>query len=59
MLGRCRRKVLIFDAGQPRNKAARVFNGFLSRDGSTLGEFLEISRQQLTRYPTVELRKAT
>ncbi len=57
VLGRCLRRVLIFDAGEPRNAPARVFNGYLSRDGSTPGEFLQICRQQLTRYKTVELRK--
>ncbi len=58
VLGRCLRRVLVFDAGAPRNAPARVFNGYLSRDGSTPGEFLQICREQLTRYETVELRKA-
>jgi thioredoxin reductase len=59
VLGRCLRKVVVFDAGNPRNAPARIFNGYLSRDGSTPGEFLQISRDQLSRYETVELRKAT
>ncbi len=58
VLGRCMRRVLICDAGEPRNATARIFNGYLSRDGSTPGEFLQICRDQLTRYETVELRKA-
>jgi len=41
VLGRCLRKVLVFDAGSPRNAPARIFNGYLSRDGSTPGEFLQ------------------
>lgn len=57
VLGRCLRKVLVCDAGNPRNAPARVFNGYLSRDGSTPGEFLQISREQLRRYDTVEVRK--
>ncbi len=57
VLGRCLRKVLVCDAGSPRNAPARIFNGYLSRDGSTPGEFLEICRDQLRRYETVELRK--
>jgi thioredoxin reductase len=57
VLGRCLRKVLLCDSGQPRNKPAEIFNGYLSRDGSDPAEFLEISRQQLERYKeTVELR---
>ena len=58
VLGRCLRRVVVCDAGEPRNAPARVFNGYLSRDGSTPGEFLQICREQLTRYETVELRKA-
>jgi thioredoxin reductase len=58
VLGRCLRRVLVFDAGNPRNQAAKIFNGYLSRDGSTPAEFLEISRAQLQRYrATVELRQ--
>jgi thioredoxin reductase len=58
VLGRCLRKVLVCDAGNPRNKPAKIFNGYLSRDGSTPAEFLEISRAQLERYrDTVQLRK--
>ncbi len=57
VLGRCLRRVLVCDAGLPRNAPARIFNGFLSRDGSTPAEFLEICRKQLRRYETVELRK--
>jgi thioredoxin reductase len=56
VLGRCLRKVLVCDAGNPRNAPARIFNGYLSRDGSTPAEFLQICRDQLRRYETVELR---
>lgn len=56
VLGRCLRRVLVCDVGNPRNAPARVFNGYLSRDGSTPGEFLQVSREQLRRYDTVELR---
>ena len=57
VLGRCLRRVLICDAGHPRNEPARIFNGFLSRDGSTPKEFLEICRDQLRRYETIEFRR--
>ena len=58
-LGRCLRKVVVCDAGHPRNAAAKVFNGYLSRDGSSPQEFLQVSRAQLQRYETVEIRNAT
>ena len=57
VLGRCLRRVLVCDAGHPRNEPARIFNGFLSRDGSSPSEFLQICRDQLGRYETIELRK--
>ena len=56
VLGRCLRTVLVCDAGHPRNEPARIFNGFLSRDGMPPGEFLQICRDQLQRYETVEFR---
>src|SRR5205809_1450349 len=57
VLGRCLRRVLVCDAGHPRNEPARIFNGFLSRDGSRPAEFLQICRDQLRRYDTIEFRK--
>lgn len=54
ILGRCRRKVLVFDTGQYRNAASHALHGFLSQDGIAPLELLEISREQIGRYPTVE-----
>jgi thioredoxin reductase len=53
MLGRCRRNVLVCDAGEPRNARAAGLHGYLTRDGSEPGEFLRLARQELERYPTV------
>jgi thioredoxin reductase len=58
MLGRCRRRVLVCDAGQPRNRRAAAAHGFLTRDGIAPGELLRIAREQLVPYDTVELRTA-
>ena len=55
-LGRCRRRVLICDAGHPRNAASHGLHGFLTRDGIDPAEFLLIGREQLAPYDTVELR---
>jgi thioredoxin reductase len=33
MLGRCRRRVLICDVGEPRNRRAAALHGYLTRDG--------------------------
>lgn len=55
VLGRCRRKVLLCDAGKPRNAKSAAMHGFLSRDGIAPAEFLGICREQLGQYPGVEL----
>src|SRR3954469_9852038 len=56
MLGRCRRRVLVCDTGRPRNAASHAMHGFLSRDGISPREFLQVAREQLRQYDTVELR---
>lgn len=56
ILGRCRRNVLVCDAGQPRNAASRTLHGYLTRDGIEPAELLRIGREQLRPYPTVHLR---
>jgi thioredoxin reductase len=56
MLGRCRRRVLVCDTGRPRNAASHAMHGFLTRDGMPPREFLDIARDQLRQYGTVELR---
>jgi thioredoxin reductase len=58
ILGRCRRRVLVCDTGEPRNRWSRSINGFLTRDGTSPLEFLGIARQELRRYPTIESRSA-
>jgi thioredoxin reductase len=57
ILGRCRRRVLVCDAGRPRNAASHGLHGFLTRDGIEPAELLRIGREQLRRYDSVELRE--
>jgi len=57
MLGRCRRTVLLFDEGIPRNAASHEMHGFLSRDGMAPSEFLSIARDQLLPYPSISVEK--
>ena len=40
VLGRARRKVVVIDAGAPRNAPAAHMHGFLSRDGMAPAELL-------------------
>jgi thioredoxin reductase len=55
MLGRCRRRVLILDLGQPRNRRSHALHGYLTRDGIPPSMLTEIGRQELQPYG-VELR---
>jgi thioredoxin reductase len=58
VLGRCIRRVLVCDDGQPRNARSRTLNGYLTRDGVVPLEFLAMARDELRRYD-VTLRHAT
>lgn len=53
-LARARRKVLIIDAGQRRNRFANSSHGFLGQDGRDPGAIADEARAQLLAYPTVE-----
>lgn len=59
ILGRCRRRVLVLDSGQPRNAASRALHGYLTRDGVTPQQLRRIGRDELKHYPSVEVRDAT
>lgn len=50
ILGRCRRRVLLCDAGRPRNAASKALHGFLTRDGIRPVELLRIGRRELAKY---------
>jgi thioredoxin reductase len=58
MLGRCRRRVLVCDSGEPRNRWSHAVHGFLTRDGTPPATFLALAREQLGAYDTIELREA-
>lgn len=55
VLGRCRRNVLLFDDGKPRNAVSHALHGFLSRDGTAPSELRAIAREQLAAYPSVTI----
>ena len=50
VLSRARRRVLVVDAGTPRNAPAAHMQGFLSRDGMPPAQLLEAGRQELEGY---------
>lgn len=55
ILGRCRRRVLVCDEGNPRNAASHALHGFLTQDGTDPAELLRLGREQLHPYG-VEIR---
>jgi thioredoxin reductase len=57
VLGRARRRVLVCDAGRPRNRMSHGLHGYLTREGIDPAEFLRLAREQLRPYETVELRQ--
>lgn len=53
ILGRARKRVLLLDAGTPRNARAHEVHGFVTRDGTPPAEFRRIAHEQLATYPSV------
>ena len=56
-LGRARRRVLVIDAGQRRNRYASHSHGFLTQDGRAPGEIAADGKRQVLAYPTVSWRE--
>jgi thioredoxin reductase len=50
VLSRARRRVLVVDAGQPRNAPAAHMHGYLSRDGMPPSELLTTGRSEVAGY---------
>ena len=56
VLGRCRRRVLVCDVGQPRNQASRAVHCLLGHEGMSPSDLLARARLELEQYPTVTSR---
>ncbi len=52
-LGRARRRVLIIDAGAPRNRFAAHSHGFFGQDGWQPAAMIAAARAQVLAYPSV------
>jgi thioredoxin reductase len=50
VLSRARRRILVVDAGAPRNAPAAHMHGYLSRDGLAPAELLASGREEVRRY---------
>jgi thioredoxin reductase len=58
VLGRCRRRVVVFDSGTYRNARSHALRGFLTRDGVSPEDFRRTARDEIARYGTVEIRQS-
>ncbi|NTZ08301.1 NAD(P)/FAD-dependent oxidoreductase [Burkholderia metallica] len=52
-LARARRRVLVIDAGRPRNRFAEHAHGFFGQDGKPPAQIVAEASAQLAAYPTV------
>jgi thioredoxin reductase len=54
-LGRSIRKVLIIDSGKPCNRQTPYSHNFITQDGETPAAIAQKAREQVLKYPTVQL----
>lgn len=57
VLGRCRRKVLIFDTEQYRNRYSHGIHNYLTRDDILPSDFLQVCHEELEKYSIQKVRK--
>ncbi|GAA3945397.1 NAD(P)/FAD-dependent oxidoreductase [Hymenobacter algoricola] len=57
-LGRARCRVVVLDAGEPRNRTTPHAHNLLLHDGDAPAELAARARQQVAAYPTVQLLPA-
>ncbi|HEU0111894.1 MAG TPA: NAD(P)/FAD-dependent oxidoreductase [Flavisolibacter sp.] len=57
VLGRCRRKVLVFDTAQYRNKQSHGMHNYLTRDDILPSDFISICQKELEKYSVQLLHK--
>lgn len=57
LLGRSKRKTLLFDDDEGRNLVTREAHGFLTRDGIQPAELKKLGRKDVEKYDCVQLKK--
>ena len=57
VLGRCRRKVLLFDTRQYRNRKSKGMHNYLTRDGILPPDFIGLCHEELRKYGIKKLNK--
>jgi thioredoxin reductase len=57
VLGRCRRKVLVFDNEQHRNRYSHGIHNYLTRDDILPHDFLQLCHKELEKYSIQKIHK--
>ncbi|MGI2328302.1 NAD(P)/FAD-dependent oxidoreductase [Planococcus sp. YIM B11945] len=57
VLGRSRRKTMLFDDNKPRNAVTSEAHGFLTRDGIDPQELKRLGQEEIGQYPDVTIKK--
>ncbi|GKV67445.1 MULTISPECIES: NAD(P)/FAD-dependent oxidoreductase [unclassified Sporosarcina] len=57
VLGRSRRKTILFDDNKPRNAVTSESHGFITRDGVHPQQLKRIAQEELSTYPDVKIVK--
>ena len=57
VLGRCLRRVLVFDTGQHRNRQSHGMHNYLTRDDILPLDFLQLCHKELKKYSVQLLHK--
>lgn len=57
VLGRSRRKTILFDNNKPRNLVTNETHGFITLDGVNPQELRHIAHKELEKYPDVRIEK--
>ena len=57
VLGRCKRKVLLFDTGMYRNRYSHGMHNYLTRDDILPGDFIQICQKEIDKYGVKKINK--
>jgi thioredoxin reductase len=57
VLGRCRRRIIVFDTEHYRNRSSHGMHNYLTRDHIPPAEFLQLCHKELDKYGVQLLRK--
>ena len=57
VLGRCQRKVLLFDTGMQRNRHSHGIHNYLTRDDILPADFIKLAQKEIKKYGVLFLKK--